>query len=344
MTVPRHSLPARLAVRMQRGIALILVLWLTIMLTVIASGFAFSMRSEALSARNAMSLARARAAANGAIERMAFERSRPRYPSAWASDGQPRKWVDDDVQIVATAVDESAKLDLNAAPETLLKGLLEHVAGTDPQVTASIVAAILDWRDPDDIKRPNGAEEADYRLAGLKQKPANAPFETVSELARVMGVTPAVYARIADSLTVHSRQPGINALTASRDVLLALPNATPETVDAYSQQRADARAAKLPVPPYPPASGFAAGAVPVWRIRAQATTSDGVTFDREAVVRPSGDVRRPLLTLSWQDGSMAAAAAAAAAVAAGAAAGAPGAATEASAKDQPEKKAVDGRP
>jgi len=279
-----------------------MVLWLTIMLTVIASGFAFSMRSEAMSARNALSLAQVRAAADGAVERMAFELARPRYPTAWASDGQPHKWREGDVGIVATGVDESAKIDLNAAPEILLKGLLEHVGGADPDAAAHIADAIADWRDPDDIKRPNGAEEADYRMAGLKQKPANAPFETVSELARVMGVTSAIFTRIADSLTVNSRQPGVNALTASRDVLLALPNATPDAVDAYVQQRKDALASKLPVPPFPPASGFASGAVPVWRIRAEATAPDGVTFAREAVVRPSGDGRRPLLVLSWLDG------------------------------------------
>ena len=34
--------------REQRGIALVLALWLTILLTVIASGFAFSMRSETI--------------------------------------------------------------------------------------------------------------------------------------------------------------------------------------------------------------------------------------------------------------------------------------------------------
>ena len=105
-------------------------------------------------------------------------------------------------------------------------------------LAAHIADAIQDWRDADDLTRPNGAEEADYRAAGLKYKPANAPFETVSELARVMGVTPAIYARVADSLTVYSRQAGINPATASRDVLLALPNATPEVVDAFLSQRA----------------------------------------------------------------------------------------------------------
>ena len=179
------------------------MLWLTIMLTVIASGFAFSMRSEALTARNALSLAQVRTAADGAIERTAFELSRPRYPGAWAADGQPHAWSDGDVAIVASAVDESAKIDINAAPDTLLKGLFEHVGGADPETAARIVDAILDWRDPDDLKRPNGAEEADYRAASLKQKPANAPFETASELARVMCVTPALYARIADSITVQ---------------------------------------------------------------------------------------------------------------------------------------------
>ena len=43
----------------QRGVALILVLWLTVLLTVIAAGFAYSMRTEALAARNAVALAQA---------------------------------------------------------------------------------------------------------------------------------------------------------------------------------------------------------------------------------------------------------------------------------------------
>jgi general secretion pathway protein K len=296
---PRFMLAGR---NMQRGIALVLVLWLTIMLMVIASGFAFSMRSEALSARNALSLAQARAAADGAIERMAFELSRPRYPTAWASDGQPRRWREGDVDIVASGVDESSRIDVNAAPDALLKGLVEQVGGADPEVAARIVDGILDWRDTDEAKRPNGAEEADYRQAGLPQRPPNAPFETVSEVARVLGMTPAIFTRIADSLTVNSRQPGVNPLTATRNVLLALPNSNAALVDAYMQQRADAVAAKLPAPPFPPAAPFAAGAVPVWRIRAQATTPDGVTFAREAVVRPSGDPRRPLIALVWAEG------------------------------------------
>jgi general secretion pathway protein K len=289
--------------RTQRGIALVLALWLTILLTVIASGFAFSMRSEAIAARNAISLAQARAAADGAVERTIFELSRPRIADAWSADGTRRTWTENDVQFDVVAVDESSKIDLNMANDTLLKGLLTTSGGLDDQAAARVVDAIADWRDPDDLKRPNGAEEADYRAANLKYGPANAPFETVGELARVLGVTPDLYRRVAGSLTVYSRQSGINAMTASRDVLLALPGVTVDVVDEFLERRREAMENKLPPPPFPAAQAFGTGPVPVWRVHAEAKLPDGVTFVREAVVRPANDVRRPIVALVWTEGA-----------------------------------------
>ncbi|MEP7183109.1 MAG: hypothetical protein ABI886_14370 [Betaproteobacteria bacterium] len=295
----------------QRGIALIAALWLTILLTVIASSFAYSMRSEALAARNSLSMAQARAVADGAVERMAFELQRPRQlADAWTADGVTRSWKDGEATVVATAVDETAKIDINAASEALMRGLLVNVGGVDAATAAALVDATMDWKDADVLRRPNGAEEADYVAAGRKYRPANAPFETTGELQRVLGMTPALFARIGDAITVYSRQGGVNTATASREVLLALPNATPETVDAYLQLRGDALAGKLKPPPFAPAQGFQSQALPVWRIHAEATLGDGVTFVRDAVVRPSGDPRRPLIALLWQEGVGAAPAAA----------------------------------
>lgn len=288
----------------QHGIALVLALWLTILLTVIASSFAFSMRHEALAARNAVAGAQARAAADGAVERMAFELQRPRNgPNVWSADGRVQRWVDGEAAIAAAAVDESAKIDLNAAPVPLMMGLLQNVGGLAPETAQAVLDAIQDWKDRDDLRRPNGAEEADYQAAGRKYRPANGPFESVGDLRLVLGVTPELYDRIAASLTIYSRQGGINPATASRDVLLALPSATPETVDAYIVQRQEALAANLPVPPFAPAQGFASGAVPMWRIHAEAVLPDGVTFVRDAVVRASNDPRRGLIALLWQEGT-----------------------------------------
>ena len=113
-------------------------------------------------------------------------------------------------------------------------------------------------------------------------------------------MTPALFARLAGSLTVYSGAPGINPQFASRTVLMALPGATDAIVDTYLAQRAAALAAGQPLPVLPLAG--AGAPVNVWRIRAEVTTPDGVIFVREAVMRQSPDPRRPLTVLAWQEG------------------------------------------
>jgi len=287
----------------QRGIALILVLWLTVLLTVIAGGFAYGMRNEALAARNALSWAQARALADGGVHRTVFELMRPKVtPDVWAPDGSVHAWDDAGARIAVTAVDESGKIDLNTAPDNLLKGLLQTAGGLDADAAARFVDVIGDWKSAGDLGRPNGAKAPAYQAAGLPYKPANAPFEAVPELQRVLGMTPALYAGIADSLTVYSRTVGVNPMYASRTVLLSLPGATPEMVDTYIAQRRDALAAKLPPPPFP-LTGAIVGAVNIWRIHAEATMSDGVSFVREAVIRLGTDRRRLLVVLEWDEGA-----------------------------------------
>lgn len=293
--------PGRASLRGQRGIALVLVLWLTALLTVIAGGFAYAMRNEAQAARNTISLAQARALADGAVARTVFELMRPRtIAGVWAPDGLVHVWTEDGMRVAASAVDESGKIDINVAADALLKGLLQTAGQLDADTAARFVDVIGDWKDADDLRRPNGAEAADYQAAGLPYKPANAAFETVADLQRVLGMTPALFARLAGSLTVYSGATAINPQFASRSVLMALPGATDAIVDTYIAQRAAALAAAQPLPVLPLAG--AGAPVNVWRVRAEVTAADGVVFVREAVVRPNPDPRRLLTILAWQEG------------------------------------------
>ncbi|MBU6402066.1 MAG: general secretion pathway protein GspK, partial [Verrucomicrobia bacterium] len=78
--------------------------------------------------------------------------------------------------------DEECRLNVNYASADEL--------GKIYGMTPDLVAAILDWRDPDNEVSPGGAE-ADYYL-GLQPPylPRNGPLQTVSELLMVRGVTP----------------------------------------------------------------------------------------------------------------------------------------------------------
>ena len=257
-----------------------MVLWLTVMLAVVGGAFAFSMRSEVLAARNAVSLAQVRAAADGALDRTVFELLRPRTPESWKPDGRRHQWQDGETVLVTSAVDESARIDLNTGAELLLKNLFVVLGELDDAAASALVDAIVDWRDADELRRPSGAEAADYRAASSNYTPSNRPFESVGELSRVLGVTPALHAKVAPMLTVHSRQRGVNALTASRSVLLALPGATPEAVEeGYWVQ-------------------VLASTSPETVAKAQATLEkQGFTADRQLVVRGPDSAGNELLKL-----------------------------------------------
>lgn len=287
----------------QHGIALVLVLWATTLLTVIAASFAFSMRTDTLLAQNLAASARAQALADAGVQRALYEMFKPIADlQRWKGDGVPHQWEFGGGKLSIMVLDVSGKIDLNSASDDLLKGLLKSVGLTDEE-SIVLLDAIVDWRDGDDLPRPKGAEVAEYKAAGLKYRPANAPFETVNELQRVLGMTPDLYANLADALTVDSHQAGINAAIAPRKVLLALPGATAALVDAYLIARQEALVKNLPPPPFAPAAAAVAGDDgSVYSVRAEAALPDGTVFIRETVVKIDQGAVRKFVFFSWKEG------------------------------------------
>jgi general secretion pathway protein K len=289
--------------RFERGIALILVLWVVALLAVIAGSFVYGARSTALVAGNLVSLAKARALADAGVHRGLYELAKPATDAErWKADSRTHLFSLDEAEIQLVMRDESAKIDLNTANDALLKGLLLS-AGLDEEQTNQLVDAILDWRDVDELTRPQGAERDRYEAMGLPYIPTNAAFQTVDELQRVIGVTPDLYRKLAGALTVFSKLTGINSALAPRQVLLALPGVTEADVDAYIAQREEMLDAGQTPPPFPLAAGFETGATTqVYNLRSIAKASDGTQFVREAVAKVAQDPKRPFIFLLWQEG------------------------------------------
>jgi general secretion pathway protein K len=291
--------------RRQRGVALILVIWVCVLVTVIASSFIVERRTETMMVRNSLSIARAGAVADAGIQRAVFEAYRTdNAPDVWKRDGTSYNWSFDGVPVRVEMRDESAKIDVNTASDALLRGLLVSV-GLDDEEASKLLDAILDWRDPDSLKRVNGAEEADYKAAGLSYRPANAQFQAIEEIQLVLGMRPDIYRRIAPSITVFSRQPGVNAQLATREVLLAIPGLTPEIVDDYIARREDARAKGEPLPVLFQANTFGSGASMILRFRSEARLDDGTFFAREAVGILRSAPRKPVTFVAWRESTAA---------------------------------------
>jgi type II secretory pathway component PulK len=130
----------------------------------------------------------------------------------------------------AESADPRARLSLNHATPAQLRTLIAD---------DSLVAALLDWRDPDDEPHPGGAEVQWYREAE-RPLPRNGPFGAVQELALVRGWDEATVGRFEALLTVESD--GMLNLNASPAVLLRLvPGLTTEAIGLILTRRADRR-------------------------------------------------------------------------------------------------------
>lgn len=289
------------AVRRQHGIALVIALWMLVVLTVIAGSMAFSLRSELQVAAGHAASARVEAAADAGVFRAIRELTRPvTDPARWQGDGMPHDWQLGGISLQVVIVDEAAKADLNNAPAELLKGMFT-VQGSDDASASALADAILDWRDGDDLRRMNGAEKGEYIAAGKEYGPRNGNFESIEELRLVLGMTEEIFERIARLVTVHSGRQGIDGAVAPRELLLALPGATPELVDAYVAQRQSLLAQGLPAPAPPFASAMSAGRLgDTFSIQVLAVLSDNATFFREAVVRVTPNPSAPFVILAWR--------------------------------------------
>lgn len=232
----------------QRGVVLIAILWVVALLAVMATGVSVYARTEARLARNLIALEQARQAAEGGIH-LALRGLLRDTRGEWRGDGSAHRVRIGDAVVDLAVLDEAGRIDLNAAPVELIAGLLGAAEVPEPE-RARLADVILDWRDDDDLRRLNGAEDADYRAAGMSYGAKDAPFDSVEELALVLGMNADIYRRIRHAVTVHSREPGVNPEVAGYDVLLAIPGVTPDQAGAYLNARAnrDRELAGVPLP------------------------------------------------------------------------------------------------
>jgi len=292
----------------QQGVAFIFVIWVIALLAILLGSFSVLARTENLQARHLFDITTARYAAEAGVHRAAFELSNPDPMSRWVADGRPYEFTFEEADISVSITDDSGKIDINTADETILKGLFKSI-GLDETKADQLTGAIQDWRDPDDLVHPNGAEESDYKSAGKPYKPKNAPFDTVSEIQQVLGMDYEVYRKLEPAITIFSGRSNLSAAYAPLEALMALPNMNEELARQLIAQRQSAPLSMLGMPA---AGGLALpdgtpimadGGGLTYSIQSRATLPNGASTMLDATIRMGGVTAggRPFVIVRWRD-------------------------------------------
>jgi general secretion pathway protein K len=271
---------AEVMIRSDDGIALIAVLWILTLLSIVAAALSLEMRSNTRLARNMAENAAARAAADAGIQRAILDLvtspGAPKDTGKFRADGRVYAWRFADKIVQISVHDERGKIDLNQAPEALLAALFGSV-GLATRKAQSLADAIADFRDADNLPRLSGAEEADYRAAGLAWGPKNAPFQVMEELQQVIGMSPELYTKVAPYLTIYSIGMINPALAGERLTRVLRPAGLNSQILTYS-----------------PGLAFS--------IHAETRGNSGAVFVREAVVQLDPEKTVPVRILAWRQG------------------------------------------
>jgi len=290
-----------------RGIALVLVMWITALMAILLGGFALISRTESLEARHMFDMTTARYDAIAGVERAVFELRNPDMTQRWVADGRGYDFPYEGAVVHVEITNESGKIDLNVADSPILTTLFQSV-GVDQAKAEALADAIQDWHDPDDNPRPHGAEAAQYAQAGLDYGPTNRSFQVVSEVQQVLGMTYEIYRRIEPAVTVYSNAHIPNAAFAPIEALRAIPGMTEplaEQIIATRQATPQGTTGAISGLTLPGGAAImTSNGGLTYSIKSRATLQNGVSivFDASIRVGGVGVTGRPYTVLRWRDG------------------------------------------
>jgi general secretion pathway protein K len=186
--------------RGERGFALLIVLWSVVFLAFLMTQILATSRSATDLAAALRSAGAARAAEDGGIDHAIFY-SVISGARRWSPDGTAHAIVIGDVPVSIRVSRLDGMVNPNSASVPLLTGLL-HASGAPDAQAAEIAENIAAWRAPAASQAATTALLESYQRAGLDDGPPGKPFTDISQLASVLGMTPALLTALAPHVSL----------------------------------------------------------------------------------------------------------------------------------------------
>ena len=227
----------------QRGVAIVIVLWVIMVLSLLISGFAFTMHVETQIASYARKELKAEMLARSGIEVAKMQLLLHQQSAADAGyDALNQDWATNEELYVnhelgdgvfnVKIMDEESKMPINSESEAQLMQLMSLLS-VDPSDGDIIVDSILDWKEAGDLHRLNGAKTDYYMSLSPPYRAKNAPLDRVEELLLIRGVTPELF-HGTPATDKDPAQPGLAALfTTMSSGTVNVNTASPTVLQAW---------------------------------------------------------------------------------------------------------------
>jgi len=281
--------------RNERGWALVSVLCVVSMLALMAAATQELTITSSRAERANEDATAIDAAFDAGLARALVAIGDTRPEARWRVDGVPERFDFDGARMTIAVQDESGRFDLNAADESMIRRLLQS-AGLDLDAANALTDKILDWRSTSDLVRLHGASDADYATKGYPWRPRHGAFQSVEELKLVMGMTPALFARIRPALTVYTKRPAIDPQIAPKEALRAYFLEDPSKADDIIRSREEAAAKGAPTDMVSPDLAEYGQTYDV----SIDLTKSGRHRHREVVTMLTGDDKHPYIVLAYR--------------------------------------------
>ena len=284
-----------------KGVALVLVLWIIVLLSVIGISHSRNVRLDMQIARHHVENAKARALAESGVDRAIYELFNTNEETRWLFNGQLYQMILPEGEVQIMIRNTAGLVDINTATPDVLETLFSGVE-MDQQERSALVDAIMDWKDSDDLKRLNGAEDVDYKAEGLEYGTPDRPFFSIGELRYVLGMNTAIYNTVAPYITVFSGQRTINQAFAPEELSQLFSGAEDTTLSGNLNEKIRSKLDNTEQVQQP--ADLATGETSnIFHISTWATVVSGAMAGLEVDVEKSQKVDEVYTILSWQESS-----------------------------------------
>jgi len=230
--------------RPQQGFMLVLTIWILAAITIAASYFAERGQKSLQLAQRRQANTAAQISLSDSRAEILFRLATTPFtqlglgvaPDVIALDDRPYSTDDSVVRLQ----DTRGLLNLNAFVDDQMQRLLVNL-GVPSALCPTLIDALRDYADTDDMQRLNGAESQQYREQGLPS-PRNLPLVSPIELRNVIGWRNLPQAQVGAGLfdlvsADPSSKPILNPNTAPWQVLMAVTGASQELTKAIVERR-----------------------------------------------------------------------------------------------------------